>query len=99
MTNKLKFLFLKIQGILKINSEDHEVLSITTCDNKVNNNTTVVFSNDIKLDGDDEFIKAFNRCSDLWARTDDPNLSQEERISAIDEWQQSRMRLEQGYYN
>jgi len=65
-----------------------------------NSNTeNVKFIHEIKLQGDDNFCKAFNKCSDLWSKTDDPNLSKEERIEAIKDWQDERMLLELGFYN
>jgi len=58
------------------------------------------YIHDIKLeekDGD-KFAKQFNLCSELWAKSQDCNLSDDERKAFSDMFYQERMALETGNY-
>jgi hypothetical protein len=54
--------------------------------------------NQLKFEGEDAWTIQFNRCSDLFAKANDPNLSKEEQDKYWEEWRDERMKLEMGNY-
>lgn len=58
--------------------------------------TTKIFIHEIKLDGNDEFSKRFNECSDSWAKSQDPQLTEQDRQAAKEQFMQHRICLEMG---
>lgn len=61
------------------------------------NNGMETYVHNLHLEGDSEFIQRFNRCSDLFARSQDETLSKKERDEAWKDFFDERYRLEQGY--
>lgn len=55
------------------------------------------YIHDIKLNGDDEFSKRFNECSELFHTAMDEGKTQKERDEAWEKFLMERYRLEQGY--
>lgn len=51
---------------------------------------------EIHLEGNTPFVKTFNNCSDLYLRSIDQSLSEEERKQAFDDWFNLRQQLELG---
>lgn len=65
-----------------------------------------IFIHEVKLskpeNGDEhqeKFVEAFNEVSDLWSKSQDPNLSEEERKKYSDIFWQSKWMLEMGMYD
>lgn len=58
----------------------------------------ILHINDIKLEGDDDFTKQFNSCSDRWQKSKDENLSDEERKEYLEQWYHQKVCLELGIY-
>ncbi len=54
--------------------------------------------NEIKFEGEDNWTKQFNKCSDLWAKVNDDDLPEDEQRLAFNEWISERQRLEMGMY-
>lgn len=54
--------------------------------------------NQITLSGTDRFSKQFNVCSELFMKSNNQTLSEEERTKASNEWFEERQRLELGIY-
>lgn len=57
---------------------------------------TAVYIHDIKFEGDDDFTKKFNECSDLYQKSNDPSLSEEEREEYGQRFIQYKTLLEMG---
>jgi hypothetical protein len=57
------------------------------------------YIHEIKLTDVTPFGEMFNHCSDLWNKSQDESLSEEEKKEASDEWLAKRQALEMGYYN
>lgn len=55
-----------------------------------------VFTGDIKLEGDSDFIKKFNSISDWWQRANDDSLSEEEQKEAFGRWFSEKQLMEMG---
>jgi hypothetical protein len=55
------------------------------------------YIHEIKLTGETPFVEAFNHCSDLWNKSQDKSLSEEEREEAYTEWFAKKQALEMGY--
>jgi len=55
-----------------------------------------VYIHEIKLPETDNFSKQFNHISDLWQKSQDLNLSEEQRREAAESWLQQRQCLELG---
>jgi len=61
-----------------------------------------IHANQLALEGDSVEVKQFNRCSDLFQKSIDENLSQEQQKEAAEQWLQERQILELGlssYYH
>ncbi len=58
----------------------------------------MIHVNEIKFEGEDNWTKQFNKCSDLWAISNNETLPEEERLAAQEEWMSERQRLEMGMY-
>jgi hypothetical protein len=56
----------------------------------------MTYVHEIKLEEETPFAKAFNVCSELWQRSQDENLSEQERKEAGEEWLTRRQQLEMG---
>ena len=56
----------------------------------------MIHINEIKLEGESKFISQFNICSDLYLKSNDTNLTKEEREDAFNEWIMRRQYLELG---
>jgi len=54
--------------------------------------------NQIFLDGEDNWTLAFNHCSALFQKANDPSNSEEERNEYWKEYIEARQRLELGIY-
>lgn len=54
--------------------------------------------NEIKLKGETPFVKQFNRCSDLFMKAMQEDLSEEERKGYVEAWLAERYLLETGSY-
>lgn len=52
--------------------------------------------NQIQLEGDSEFVKRFNYCSELFMMANDNSLDEAIRIDALQEWMEQRMLMELG---
>jgi hypothetical protein len=50
------------------------------------------------LEGDDNFTKQFNHCSDLYQKFNDETLSEEEREEYYQKWYMTKQCLELGIY-
>lgn len=55
--------------------------------------------NTLHLDGDDNFTKNFNTCTDYYLISIDDNRTQEERDKASKDWFQLRQAMELGINN
>lgn len=56
-----------------------------------------MYIHEIKLTGDNEFVKKFNYVSWLWIRSEDNTLTEEQRDFYLDEHFNSKLSLEQGF--
>ena len=54
--------------------------------------------NEIKIDGEGKWNKQFNLCSELFMKSQDESLTEEERKNYLDKWFEERQRLELGIY-
>lgn len=52
--------------------------------------------NEIKIEGESDFAKRFNDCSDYWQKAHDESLSEQERKEALETWFVKRQCLELG---
>jgi hypothetical protein len=56
----------------------------------------VLWINDIKLDGKDEFTINFNRLSDIWSKVQDESLTKEERDKELEYYIHCKQCMEMG---
>lgn len=54
------------------------------------------YIHEIKLKGETDFERSFNECSDLWAKSIDETLTEQERKEAQELFMQKRQCLELG---
>lgn len=59
---------------------------------------SVQYIHELKLNKDDKFSEQFNLCSDLFKKSTDEKLSEEERKAAWEHFIEERIKLEQGTY-
>lgn len=57
----------------------------------------IVFSHDVKLEGDSYFVKKYNYCSELYQKSNDENLTEEEQLKYWNMFMDERIKLEFGY--
>ena len=58
--------------------------------------TKVLWINDIKLEGEDDFTKKFNGLSDIWSKTQDESLPKEERDKELEYYIHCKQCMELG---
>lgn len=58
----------------------------------------MIHVNELKFQGEDNWTKQFNLCSDLYSKAFDESLPNEEKQEAFDQWIFERQRLETGNY-
>ena len=56
-----------------------------------------MYIHEIKINGNDEFSKRFNECSELFSQAMDEEKTQEQRDVAWETFLMERYRLEQGF--